>query len=283
MKREYDDAIEEHYRGVAMDCGLSGTSTMADEMTRTIETNAIIQFVETCITQRQSSNSPVTEMTLLDVGCGNGLTLETIQKSFPELNLNGLEKSSELRELALSRFSGNGNVRIIAGDVRDDNFFEHNSVDILICQRVLINLLNIDDQLMALQNITNTLRRSAPHETLGKAVFIEAFQKPMGILNEARDELGLDPIPPANHNLYLPEDFFDGAALERLESEWELPPKNFLSTHYFVTRVLHSFATRDQTFKRNSLFSQFFSGALKPFVGDFSPLRYCTFSRIAND
>ena len=45
MKRKYDKTIQQHYQKVAEDCGLSATSTMADEITRKYETEAILQFV----------------------------------------------------------------------------------------------------------------------------------------------------------------------------------------------------------------------------------------------
>jgi hypothetical protein len=110
-------------------------------------------------------------------------------------------------------------------------------------------------------------------------VFIEAFSRQLDTLNEARAEFELPPIPPADHNLYLPDDFFAVSTLRRLEAP-EVPPANFLSTHYYVTRVLHPGLIPDTAVKRNSEFVRFFSGALRQNVGDYSPLRLNAFEKI---
>jgi SAM-dependent methyltransferase len=278
MEREYDKTIQQHYRKVAADCGLSATSTMADEITRESETQAILQFISESLRLRQARGGS-RQVTIVDVGCGNGYTLERLSRIYYEIKFIGIEKSDELRALASSRFSGQDNVVILEGDIRDPAFAAEESGDILICQRVLMNLLNVDDQWSALNNIINVVRSPSTSLSGGTLLFIEGFSRYLTKLNEARAECELPPLPMAHHNLYLRDDFFDTPRLRPFGTEGRLPPANFLSTHYFVARVLHPLLIQKTPAKRNSEFVRFFSEALKENVGDYSPLRLCIFER----
>jgi hypothetical protein len=113
----------------------------------------------------------------------------------------------------------------------------------------------------------------------GTLLFIEAFSSYLENLNKARAELDLPPIPPAHHNLYLPDDIFNTPLLKPfITDDCPIPP-NFLSTHYFVTRVLYPIFTKNKPLKRNTEFVRFFSAALKENIGDYSPLRLYIFEK----
>jgi SAM-dependent methyltransferase len=269
--KAYDKAIEQHYKLVAEEFGLSSTSTMADEITRASESKAILRFVSEALRRRQQTGAPE-PATIMDVGCGNGYTLQLLVEEFPEQRFIGIEKSNELRSLAQSRFAGRSNIEILKGDIRIRDFADMSSVDILVCQRVLINLLDQEDQKLALRNLTNVVHSG------GTLLFIEAFSSSLAKLNEARAEFELSPIPPAHHNLYLDDDFFEIDELRPLRNN-QLQPANFLSTHYFVTRVLHPLHLGNRPLKRNSEFVRFFSQALKENVGDYSPLKLHMFEK----
>lgn len=274
MKKEYDDIIEQHYQDVAQKQGLSSTSTMADERTRKMETQAILQFVELALNSRQEKQQPAT---IMDVGCGNGYTLEVLSKQFSGHKFIGIEKSDDLRELAISRFDSASNVELLKGDIRNPDFSKNTIADILICQRVIINLLDIEDQKTALNNIIDKVTAPGESGRGGAMLFIEAFTSSLETLNEARSEFDFEPIPPAHHNLYLPDDFFDHPNLAPFARD--ILASNFLSTHYYVTRVLHPYFTQGKAFKRNSEFVKFFSEALEQNVGDYAPLKLNAFQK----
>jgi len=177
MKKEYDKDIDNHYLSVAKEDGMSSTSTMADQKTREIETTAIIDFVS------QAVNKSNEVLTIADVGCGNGYSLEVLAKQFPEQKFIGVEKNDGLRDLAVKRFEGNDQVDVIEGDIRDIGFIKE--VDVLLCQRVIINLLDEKDQANALQNIVDGVKQG------GELLFIECFQSSLDLLNEAREEFDL--------------------------------------------------------------------------------------------
>jgi len=277
-EQNYDELITEHYRKVAQKEGLGPNSTMADTVTREKETRAIVDFVGDSLKRRELGKTD-RSMTIMDVGCGNGYSLDVLSNFFPKQVFIGVEKSDELRALAVSRFKDVENVSIIEGDIRDRGFSKGFVADILICQRVLINLLNIEDQKTALDNIIGVVRAPKEGGIGGALLFIEAFSSSLATLNIARDEFDIPPMKPAHHNLYLEDGFFETEELSPYPSGDRLPPPNFLSTHYFVTRVLHPIFIKDKEFKRNSEFVKFFTQSLKENVGEYSPLRLCLFER----
>ena len=158
------------------------------------------------------------------------------------------------------------------GDIRVQDSLP-SGVDILVSQRVLINLLDSGDQKAAVDNLVRCVNKG------GYLIVIEAFSSGLNYLNQCRDELGLPKIPPAHHNLYLSDDFFSQFP-ELSEVRTEYGP-DMLSTHYFITRVLHdvAIAATKSRFVRNSLFVKFFDEALPLGIGQFSPLKCLVFKR----
>ena len=286
MRADYDAKIAVHYDQVAADCGLSPHSTMADEIIRQKETSVIVAFVGRALREWAAQTDPAGRpartgaATVLDVGCGNGYTLKTLAGALPAGSYLGVEQNGKLRELAQQQAAGHGNIRVLPGDlrVRTSLGLPDESVDILICQRVLINLLSEADAKSALDNIVALVRPQ------GRLLFIESFAAALLRLNEARAEFGLSPIPPAHHNRYLEEDFFSHPRLQPCASE---PPvaRNALSTHYYVTRVLHSALSNavHSELKRNSHFVKFLSSALPDGVGDYAPLQFHFFVKRGTD
>lgn len=261
----YDQTIRDHYAKVARDEGALESCTMLDEKIRQIESDFILHGIQHYL-QLNGKN----EFKVLDIGCGNGYTLELVHSKFPKLQISGIEFTPELRALANKKKIP---IEIGLGDVRDKKTIPGGQ-DVIICQRVLINILKENDQIDALGNIAEKLAEG------GILIIIEAFKSGLENLNKCRTELGLPMIPPAHHNLYLEDDFFDSVSVLKAVDIGK--PKNVLSSHYFVTRVLHdvALAATDSNFVRNSLFVSFFDEALPLAVGDFSPLRCHVFEKV---
>ncbi|HUC62486.1 MAG TPA: class I SAM-dependent methyltransferase [Alphaproteobacteria bacterium] len=282
-RRRYDSLICAHYDSVAAQFGASPQSTMADEIVRAKETNAILDFVGEVARAWRSDFSenggyarrPNGDRDLLvaDVGCGNGYTLNCLAERAPLHRYVGVEQNDNLRAIAKKR-TENTSVRVMKGDIRDlgSIAIDIESVDILICQRVLINLLHIADQRLALKNLVELAKPGAA------LIFIESFRSGWNNLNAARAEFALEPIPPATHNLPLPDDIFDVSDLVRIDFANIGFSENILSTHFFVSRVLHEIALKSfgTGFTRNSHFVRFLSAALPDAIGDYAPLRITT-------
>ncbi|MEC9367933.1 MAG: class I SAM-dependent methyltransferase [Pseudomonadota bacterium] len=271
MGRDYDAAIAEHYAAVAHSDGLSSSSTMADEVIRRTETDSILAFVASALKARRKSGPAL----IADVGCGNGYTLGLLAKAFPKHKFVGIELSNELRGLAEKRIAQDKlkNASVRTGNVRDGGFAKPGAFDILVCQRVLINLMDAGDQKTALGHIMGSVRAG------GGLIFLEAFTSPLERINAARAEFDLTPIPVAHHNLYLRDDFFSDKKLKPWKrKDWTFAP-NQLSTHYFISRVFCPALWGAKPFVRNSHMATFFSQALPPAIGDYGQVRILAFEK----
>ena len=287
MTAEYDSEIGLHYDRMAEEYGLSPQSTMADDIIRSAETAMVRAVVESVARPRQAEQAGAGQRAatdnfplIVDAGCGNGYTLKTLASEFDTCSYIGIEFNGKLRELAKQQVSGMAHVRVMPGDLRVRASLDvaDGQADVLLCQRVLINLLAERDARTALDNLVSLVRPG------GKLLFIESFASGLAHLNDARAEFGLEPLGPAHHNRYLEDDFFTAhPKLTRHALPGGKVQCNLLSTHYYVTRVLHSALTeaRKSEFKRNSHFVKFLSAALPPAVGDYAPLQFHLFVKKA--
>lgn len=276
---DYDPIVSRHYDKAAAEHGIAPSSTMPDEITRSKESETILRFVETVARGRKARGTAGKKLLIADVGCGNGYTLSRLATALPGHRFVGIEFNDNLRSLAERQLAGIRSAKILSGDLRDVDSIAlaKGSVDVLVCQRVLINLLDIEHQRAGLETIVGLVKPG------GALLFIEAFASGQRLLNDARAEFGLTEIRPVPHNMYLPDDFFEHKALRALDLAKAGIRENLLSTHYFVTRVLHDVALmaagRDG-FIRNSHFVRFFTAALPDAIGNYSPLRIRTFEKV---
>ena len=282
MPKSYDQFISQHYDAQAQEHGLEPTSTMLDVTVRRRETELIERFIALAIELLHRECRTDGNLSICDVGCGNGFTLEVLSKQYPDINFQGFEFTPSLLELAQSRLSTANNTKVSYGDVtRLEAYSEQ--FDVVLCQRVLINLLDSVDQQTGLAELARITRPG------GYLLSIEAFESPLARLNAARAEFDLPPLSPAPYNRYLPDDFYSAeASLAPLSTpvlDASLPfdflPSNFLSSHYFVSRVLHPLALGpNRQFKRNSHFVLFLTEAFSQPIGDYSPIKAYAFRRV---
>ena len=266
MKTGYEGLVLEHYRKQAEKHGDSADSTMEDNVVRAKEVELILAFLDLL-----TSGSPANRLRVLDLGCGNGYALSELSESHPALQCWGLDYSDDLLQVAEAR--NLARCEFLQGDARrlpfDADFF-----DAVYTERCLINLLDWEDQQRSLREIHRVLKPGCHY------LMIECFSDGLANNNRARTECGLSEIAPAYHNKYFEKDVLF-PAIERLFTV--VPPAdlgghenrhgiqaNFLSSHYFVARVLHPLVTKGE-WVRNTEFVKFFS--FLPPVGNYSPIQ----------
>ncbi len=265
---KYEDIVMSHYNKVAFEDGANPSSTMKDEYVRNAETEGIIRTIDAFKKNRNE------RLKIIDVGCGNGYTLSILKNKFPTFEFQGIEKNNELRAIANKRLKPL-NINVYFGDVLDNLVETHGKSDVVICQRVLINLLNKEDQLKSIKNVSELVKNG------GIIILIECMAESLNNLNDARAEFGLSIISPSFHNLYMNYDMLPSCknGFEPFKSV-EIPKENFLSSHYYITRVLHDILLQGRPFIRNSHFVKFLSQALPKEIGDYSPLKFFFFKKI---
>jgi len=249
-----DELILSHYEEQAEKYGNSPDSTMQDVVIRKKEIDLIKKYFSLF---KDKSN-----LQILDLGCGNGNTLEIISKEFPHNSYWGLDYSRDMIDLAKER---NINCKFVHGDSRKTSF-ESGKFDIIYTERCLINILNWEQQKRSIYEIYRMLNNK------GRYLMIECFDDGHDNYNRARTECGLETIKEAYHNKYFVKELF----LEAIETLFELEElpglwSNFLSTHYFISRVIYPLMTKRE-FIRNTEFVKFFS-SMPQHVGNYSPLQ----------
>ena len=263
--KNYEKTILSHYKGQAETMGKSECSTTPDVTVRKMEIEAIINYLDFFLEKKIiPSNAKI-----LDIGCGNGNTLEVISKKYADFHLVGVDYTSEMVNIAKERLLPN--VEFYQGDVRALSFSDE-TFDLVISERCVINVMDWNDQKVAITQINRVLNKG------GMTLFIEGFDDALINLNDARKEFGLDPIPTPHHNLF----FKKSLLLPFLDGKFEvISPKyfqnetladfNFMSSHYFTSRVVHPMLVKlmGTPDHRNSHFVKFFAEALKP-VGNYS-------------
>ena len=259
------DLIKEHYKKEAEIHKDAPVSTMADVIIRDKELELIQNFFKLLVAPAN----------VLEIGCGNGFTLEMLLREFPKNKYTGLDYTEELLDQAKARGLG---CELHAGDSRALPFGE-GQFDIVYTERCLINVLEDEGKLKSIDEIHRVLKPG------GLYLMMEGFEDGMENNNRARQELGLETLSPAHHNTYFNKKtlypHIEGK-LERIEPETLSPVGlkiqwNFLSSHYFFARVLHPLITKgEQT--RNTEMVKFF--AHMPPMGNYSPLQAHIFRKL---
>ena len=271
---DYRDVVAKHYKEQAFKEGHESTSTMPDFRVRELENKAIDLFLENF----SKGNS------ILEIGCGNGLNLSRIAKQGYK-NLEGMDFCREFVELANQI---NPNSKIIQADCADLPY-EDNTFDLIISQRVIINLLNRDDQKKAIEE---TLRVLKPK---GNILFIEGFEEPNILINKLRSEFGLKAIPQPFHNMWFVEEEFISICNQYCEiinnhniNDIQLK----LNYHYFVSRFFHDLLRDLKVDKneelqkklpiRNSVFVECLNSLSNPLMKmNISPIKVYWFNKLS--
>lgn len=260
MKQNYDKKIKKHYDKIANKSKTSKFSTMADGYVRDQETNFIIKIIK----------NEKKKLNILDIGCGNGYTLSKIFMLSKKNLLQGTDINESLLKIANKRLLNKA--KIIRGDIRVFNKSFQNKFDILLCQRVLINILSESDQKKSLKNIISYLKKK------GKLIVIESFDSGLKKLNSIRVKFNLKKIKPKFHNKYLKDNFFNTKKLLKLKEEY----KN-LSKHFFNARFLDALYLKlknKKNFESNSKFVKFLDNSILEMSNNYSHLKFLLFKKL---
>lgn len=258
--------MQEHYKEEALKWGSSSSSTMEDEITRNKEVELICNFIGLFSSElsKLSNKKPIK---VADIGCGNGYTLSILSNKYANNVYYGIDTSNELLDIAIRRELDN--CKFMNNDICS-LAFNDNQLDIIYTERCLINLDNWGVQQEALNEIHRVLK---PNEYY---LMVEAFTDGLANCNKARVECGLPELKEAPFNIYLDKTLLFPYITNKF-TIWSpyqfsnsLPTSNFLSSHYFISRVLHALITKGEQIK-NTEFVKFFS--YLPPIGNYSQIQ----------
>jgi len=137
--------------------------------------------------------------------------------------------------------------------------------------RCIINLMDKNDQKKSLENLSNLVKNN------GKLILLEAFSDGLEEINMVRDELGLESIPPAHHNLHLVKN----DVINHLKNHgMELLIEDcFLSSYYFWNRAISPalLKANNVKIKFDSKLDSYFKHL--PAYGNFSHIKILIFKK----
>lgn len=257
-----DKIIIDHYTKLAASFGHSGQMSMQDPIIRERETQFILHQLKVLL--RQMGLAPEAAH-VLDLGCGNGYLLEKIWQEICPGRMTGVEFVPALVHLASERKLPG--VHITQGDMRKPLGL---SADVVITERSIVNLLSWEEQKLALQNIAQALSPA------GCYIMVESFHEGWVNMNIARRDIGLDEVSVSAHNRYLREACVPEMLKMRLREVSGVEPRHALSSYFFHSRVLQ------HTLKTTSpIILQFLSESQERVIGDFSPIQFRVFQKVA--
>ena len=133
MTSSKDEVILAHYREIAQTFGASSRSTMEDDFVREKELEWILTYRDLL---RRRHKRP---LRILEIGCGNGYTLEKVCGNANSDRVTGLDFSEELLDIARARDLPN--CTLVKGDVRKLQF-DDEAFDYIYTERCLINIMD---------------------------------------------------------------------------------------------------------------------------------------------
>jgi SAM-dependent methyltransferase len=163
---------------------------------------------------------------LADFGCGNGEA--TVRYAAKVARCVGIERSGHLRGQAerAAQESGLSNISIRSGDILDTSL-PASEFDVVVTQRLLINLGSWEEQVQGCLNVHRMLKPG------GRYIMIENTNDGFSALNDVRVTLGMAPIPQHWHNRFFDYD----QLMEFFNGKFQLLRHYDFGLYYLLTRV----------------------------------------------
>lgn len=165
-------------------------------------------------------------MRVLEVGCGNGYSTAVFRKVAG--HVDGFDQSESMIARAKSTY-GETNNRFLTDNVLAPSSALTRPYDTVVCVRVLINLRNLEEQQLAVRNMTALVKPG------GTVILVEGYQDGFKALNELRAQVGLPPLEPAKINFYSRLD----QILPLLQTNFEITHEYHLGNYDYLTRVVY--------------------------------------------
>ncbi|PKM82383.1 MAG: hypothetical protein CVU89_05105 [Firmicutes bacterium HGW-Firmicutes-14] len=215
--------IKEFWDSKALDYGTKPEATTNDVFMRHIEIDYICSYLS-------SFGEP---LKILDIGCGNGYSTLECKKRVKWHTFTGADYSEEMIRAAREQqkeYKILNGIEFKVMDVLKLSDYKE-KYDIIITDRCLINLSNLNNRKKALCEIAACLNNG------GQYLMIENFIEGHVEMNRLRAYLDLPEIPVRWHNSFFSLNEFRDSIKHIFKME---SCENISSLYYLVTRVVYS-------------------------------------------
>jgi ubiquinone/menaquinone biosynthesis C-methylase UbiE len=179
---------------------------------------------------------------ILDVGCGNGITAFTLLDAL-NVEVTGIDYASKMIEDANERLKRRPTedqavASFAVGDVKDLSRVEaikNRKFDLIITERVLINLSSWQEQCDAMRGIMGLLKPD------GVYLMIENIDEGLQSINRLRSAIGLSAIEKPWHNRYLRKE-----EVQAVDFAEMIEYRDFTSAYYLLSRVVNAWVANKQ-------------------------------------
>jgi len=178
---------------------------------------------------------------VLDLGCGSGTTAIFLAEN-KSLEITGMDFSPEMVKEANQERDRRGisplKLNFAVQDIRKINELlaaQAAPYDIVMTERVLINLETWEEQKNAIREIIKLLRPG------GVYLMCENLRDGLDNLNKMRARVGLEPITSPWHNRYLEQD-----EVSEIDFAELIEYRDFTSVYYLFSRVINAWLAKEQ-------------------------------------
>jgi ubiquinone/menaquinone biosynthesis C-methylase UbiE len=174
-------------------------------------------------------------MNILDIGCGSGTAAFEFASKF-DIDITGFDFSPQMIDQANKDMKEKGfdssKMRFFVEDIKgilDSENIKDKKFDLIITERVIINLDSWDEQEKAIKDIMNFVTDD------GAYLMCENLQEGLDNLNKLRSQLKLETINQPWHNRYLKNE-----EINNIEDILIEDVVDFSSTYYFFSRIINA-------------------------------------------
>jgi len=171
---------------------------------------------------------------VLDLGCGNGYTISSLA-TLHNCEFLGIDLSEPMIECA-NKISDDlklkGKVIFRIGNILDLDI-SPNSFDVVITERLLINLPTWEDQMKAIKDIHTILNDN------GLFLMMEATKQGVDRLNELRQKVGLEAIPHSTKQNWWINRFDEDKIEQFLSQIFKIQEIQRFGMYFFLSRIIH--------------------------------------------
>jgi ubiquinone/menaquinone biosynthesis C-methylase UbiE len=204
---------------------------------------------------------------ICDIGCNNGYCDFKLLSLFNGIKIVGMDFSDKLISQAqesLEKSAYKNRAEFITGNILDSGTYPQKKFDLILIKRVLINLVEEKDQILALDNVKKLLSEN------GRIILSEAVEENWARLNRLRKEFGLDTLKQPWHNKYLNDN-----VIKYIYSHFKVESDNdYSSSYYIFSRVFHPYikkVNKDNELEYLSEINRM--GSMFPNFGDYGTQR----------